>query len=53
MTAKHHGLNPFYYLAYVFKMLPLAATVEEIEALLPWHLSDEVTKQNCSYVKVA
>lgn len=51
MTARHHRLNPFYYLAYVFKMLPLATTVEDIEALLPWRLSDAVTKQNCSYVK--
>lgn len=50
ITARHHGLNPFYYLAYVFKMLPLATTMEEIEALLPWRLSDVVLKGNYSYV---
>jgi hypothetical protein len=50
MTARHHGLNPFYYMAYVFKMLPLATTLENIEALLPWHLNDEVIKNNYSYV---
>jgi transposase len=53
MTARHHGLNPFYYLAHVFKMLPLATTVEEIEALLPWRLSDDLIKRNYSYVKMA
>jgi transposase len=46
ITAKHHGLNPFYYLAYVFKKLPLAKTVEDIEALLPWRLDNDVLKES-------
>lgn len=41
MTAKSHNLNPFYYLAYVFKELPLAKTLEDIEALLPWAVTEE------------
>ena len=48
MTAKAHELNPFYYLAYVFKMLPQAKTVEDIEALLPWQPDDETLKASFS-----
>jgi transposase len=44
MTAKYNNLDPYYYLAYVFKYLPRATTVEEIEKLLPWRLSNEVIK---------
>jgi IS66 C-terminal element len=31
-------LEPFEYLSEVFQQLPLATTVEAIEALLPWNL---------------
>jgi transposase len=41
MTAQSHGLNPLNYLAYVFKELPMAKTLEEVEALLPWAITDE------------
>ena len=34
-TAKAHGLDPHRYLNHVFTELPKAATVEQIEALLP------------------
>jgi transposase len=44
MTAKYNHLDPYYYLAYVFKYLPRAKTVEEIEKLLPWNLSNDVIK---------
>lgn len=37
-TAKLNGLEPYAYLNYVFKKLPYAETVEDIEALLPWHV---------------
>lgn len=37
-TAKANGLEPYQYLAQVFKELPQAKTVEAIEALLPWHI---------------
>lgn len=38
MTARANGLEPFEYLSEVFTQLPLATTVEAIEALLPWNL---------------
>ena len=38
-TAKANGLNPYEYLKQVFKELPNAATVDEIEKLLPWQIS--------------
>lgn len=41
MTAKSHGLNPTHYLAYVFKQLPTAKTLEDVEALLPWAVNEE------------
>ena len=34
-TAKGHGIEPYAYLRQVFKELPLAETVEDIDALLP------------------
>ena len=34
-TAKANGLEPYYYLRYLFNELPNAVTVEDIEALLP------------------
>jgi len=36
-TAKLHGLEPYQYLNSIFKALPYAGTVEDIEALLPWN----------------
>jgi transposase len=38
-TAKANGLEPFAYLQQVFKALPNAETIEQIEALLPWNVS--------------
>ena len=37
-TAKAHGLEPYAYLREVFTKLPGAATVEDIEALLPGNI---------------
>ena len=37
-TAKANGLNPFTYLTYVFKELPNAQCVEDVERLLPWYV---------------
>jgi transposase len=44
-TAKANGVEPYAYLRHVFKMLPAAQTVEDIEALLPWNtaLGDAVS----------
>jgi hypothetical protein len=50
MTAKMNGLDPFYYLAYVFKMIPSAQTVDDIEALLPWHVNNEKLKSAFDFV---
>lgn len=38
-TAKANGKEPYAYLRHVFKELPQAACVDEIEALLPWNVS--------------
>jgi transposase len=40
-TAKAHGLNPEKYLAYIYRQLPNANTVEEVEKLLPWYFKPE------------
>jgi len=36
-SARANGLEPYMYLKYVFENLPLADTVEALEALLPWN----------------
>ena len=37
-TAKANGLEPYTWLRRVMRSLPLAKTVDEVEALLPWNL---------------
>jgi hypothetical protein len=37
-TAKANGLEPYRYLAHLFRALPYAETVEHLEALLPWNV---------------
>jgi transposase len=37
-TAKANGLAPYEYLRAVFRALPRAATVDDIEALTPWNI---------------
>ena len=37
-TAKANGVEPYAYLVTLFKRLPLACTVDDFEALLPWNL---------------
>jgi len=37
-TAKVHGLEPYRYLRHIFKELPQAQSLEDIEKLLPWHV---------------
>lgn len=37
-TAKANNIEPWDYFNHVFKELPNASTVEEIEALLPWNV---------------
>ena len=38
MTARANNVEPYAYLHYLFEHLP-AATVEQIEALLPWNIT--------------
>ena len=38
-TAKANGLEPYAYLRHVFRELPKAQSVEDIEALLPWNIA--------------
>jgi transposase len=40
-TVKANGLEPYHYLRHVFKELPKAESLEQIEALLPFNLSEE------------
>ena len=40
-TAKANKLEPYAYLRYIFEMLPLAASLEDYEALLPWNVTAE------------
>lgn len=35
-TAKANGLEPYFYLAHLFRELPNATTLDDIEKLLPW-----------------
>jgi hypothetical protein len=44
-TAKANGLEPYHYLRHVFKELPRAETVEQIEQLLPWRVDRETLQQ--------
>lgn len=37
-TVKANGLEPYAYLRHIFKELPKVASVEDIEALLPWNV---------------
>jgi len=39
--AKANGLEPYGYLKFIIEQLPLAESVEEIEALLPWHINND------------
>ena len=40
-TAKANKLEPWAYLRYIFDRLPLGATLEDYEALLPWNVTQE------------
>ena len=40
-TAKANGLNEYAYLRYLFTKLPQANTVADVEALLPWRVSND------------
>lgn len=39
-TARTNNLEPYSYLRYIFGKLPLAETIQDFEALLPWNLDN-------------
>ena len=41
-SAKVNNLEPSAYLKAIFKLLPQAETVDDIEALLPWNINKAV-----------
>jgi transposase len=45
-SAKANGLEPYYYLRYVFKQLPKAQNLEQIETLLPFNVDAETIKES-------
>ena len=46
-TAKANGLEPYGYLRHIFEKLPLAKTLEEYEALLPWNCPRPLSPAAC------
>ena len=40
-TARANGLEPYAYLRFIFTRLPVVATQEDHEALLPWNITQE------------
>ncbi len=40
-TAKVNNLEPYAYLRYIFEMLPMASSLEDYEALLPWNVTPQ------------
>ena len=42
-TCKAHRIDPYDYLARLFKALPAAQTADAFEALLPWRLAKPAT----------
>lgn len=46
-TAKTNGLEPYSYLRHIFEKLPSAVTLEDVEALLPWRLSNKQLCREC------
>ena len=49
-TAKLHGLEPYHYLNSIFKALPYAEKVTDIEALLPWNFKTKDTEHSLPLV---
>jgi transposase len=43
-TCKANGIEPYHYLVELFRALPLATTVDDYEALLPWKIRLPATR---------
>ena len=46
-TAKANGLEPYGYLRHIFEKPPLARTLEDYEALLPWNCPRPLSPAAC------
>jgi transposase len=40
-TAKVNGIEPLFYLKYIFENIPLAYSKQALEKLLPWNIDKE------------
>jgi transposase len=45
-TAKASGLEPYTWLRQVLNELPAAKTVDDVDALMPWHIKNKITTQS-------
>ena len=45
-TVKANGLEPYAYLRHIFKELPKVASVDDVEALLPWNVNTQTIAVN-------
>ena len=43
-TAKANGLDPYKYLLDLCKHIASVKTVDDVEALLPWNVKDQLTR---------
>jgi transposase len=48
MTCRANEIEPYAYLNYLFEQLPVASTVAQVEALLPWNLKSLLDKKKKS-----
>lgn len=48
-TAKANGIEPYIYLHHIFKALPTAQNMEQLEVLLPWHQDGTHLAQNLAH----
>ncbi|MBF9018981.1 transposase domain-containing protein [Oceanispirochaeta sp. M2] len=40
-TAKANGIEPVFYLKYIFEKIPMAGCKKDLEKLLPWNIDKE------------
>jgi hypothetical protein len=45
-TAKANGLEPYTWLRQVLNELPAAKTVDDVDAIMPWHIKNKITTQS-------
>jgi len=45
-TAKENGVNPYDYLAHIFRAAPNLPAGSAIDSLLPWHVNATIGRRN-------